>query len=80
MEEAFSPHISQSGKKTLFGKDSQQQKNAGTINTYQQAIMAPKNEEFSVVTYNYHGLAASLHEIEQLCALYHNFSPISLAG
>jgi len=35
--------------------------------------MAAKNEELSVVTYNCRGLTASLHDIEQLCAMYHKF-------
>ena len=33
--------------------------------------MAARNEGLSVVTYNSRGLTASLHEIEQLCAMYH---------
>ena len=33
--------------------------------------MAAKNEELSVFTYNCRGLTASLHDIEQLCAMYH---------
>ena len=33
--------------------------------------MAAKIEELSVVTYNCRGLSASLHDIEQLCAMYH---------
>ena len=44
---------------------------AGTINTQQQSIMAEKNEELSVVTYNCRGLTASLHDIEQLYAMHH---------
>ena len=47
------------------------QKKAGTINTQQQSTMAAKIEELSVVTYNCRGLSASLHDIEQLCAMYH---------
>jgi len=46
-------------------------KKVGTINTQQQSIIAAKNEELSVVTYNCCGLTASLHDIEQLCAMYH---------
>ena len=46
-------------------------KKAGTINTQQQSTMAEKTEELSVVTYNCRGLTASLHDIEQLCAMYH---------
>jgi len=46
-------------------------KKAETINTQQQSTMAAKNEELSVVTYNCRGLTASLHDIEQLCAMYH---------
>jgi len=56
-------------------------KKAGTINTQQQSTMAEKIEELSVVTYNCRGLSASsLHDIEQLCAMYHNFSPRNLAA
>jgi len=46
-------------------------KKAGTINTQQQSIMAAKNEELSVGTYNCRGFTASMHDIEQLCAMYH---------
>jgi len=46
-------------------------KKAGTIKTQQQSTVAVKIEELSVVTYNCRGLTASLHDIEQLCAMYH---------
>ena len=46
-------------------------KKVGTINTQQQLTMAAQNEELSVVTYKCRGLTASLHDIEQLCAMYH---------
>jgi len=58
-------------KKIIPWKNSQPQKKAGTSNTQQQSTMAAKNEQLSVVTYNCRGLTASLHAIEQLCAMYH---------
>jgi len=44
---------------------------AGTINNQQHSMMAPKNEELSIVTCNCRSLTALLHDIEQLCAMYH---------
>jgi len=59
-------HVS---KKIILWKDSQQQKRLEY--TQQRSIMAAKNEELSVVTYNCRGLTASLHDIKQFCAMHH---------
>jgi len=59
-------HVS---KNIILWKDSQQQKRLEY--TQQRSIMAAKNEELSVVTYNCRGLTASLHDIKQLCAMHH---------
>jgi len=50
--------------RTLSHKKSWNNQNPTTVNN------GSKNEELSVVTYNCRGLTASLHDIEQLRALY----------
>ena len=73
MEDALSSHIWPSGilvkKFSMEGLSAA--KKAGTINTQQQSTMAAKTEELSVVTCSCRGLTASLHDIEQLCAMNH---------
>ena len=73
MEDALSPHIWPSGilvkkffnGRTLSNKRCWNNQHPTTDNN------GSKNEELSLVTYNCRGLAASLHDIEQRCALYH---------
>jgi len=73
MEDALSSHIWPSGilVKNYSMEGLSATKKAGTINIQQQSTLAAKIEELSVVTYNCRGLTASLHDIEQLCAMYH---------
>jgi len=46
-------------------------KKAGTINTQQQSTMIQRQQKLMNCQNNCHGLTASLHDIEQLCAMYH---------
>ena len=73
MEDALSPYVWPSGisvKKLFYGRTLSHKK--GWNNQHPTTVNnGSKKWRLSVVTYNCRGLAASLHDIEQLCAMYH---------
>jgi len=72
MEDALSSDIWPSGilvKKLFYGRALSHKK--GWKSQHPTTVNNGSKNELSVVTYNCRGLTASLHDSEQLCAMYH---------